>query len=168
VPDVGCQDLRKLVNILRDMNQRNLNPAETIAKLRRTQGLNDYYKSIKVPPGVNYEPLQKLAQLEEDARNSLRSGVGESADSGAKVVTICRQRAVEHVVHILTLHEAKGKGVRRSVLVDWQRGLFPADSVRVGRTEATLLCGHDQKRRSFVSSFRLSSIRVGCAALILF
>jgi superfamily I DNA/RNA helicase len=69
VPDPGCQDLRKLVSILRDLNQRNLPPVETISKLRRTQGLNDYYKLIKVPPGVQYEPLQKLAQLEEDAKS---------------------------------------------------------------------------------------------------
>jgi len=140
VPDVGCQDLRKLVNILRDMNQRNLNPAETIAKLRRTQGLNDYYKSIKVPPGVNYEPLQKLAQLEEDAKKfttvaelvKAQTAVPKSSPSAGK-------EPVEHVVHILTLHEAKGKEFAVVFLVGLAEGLFPADSVR-DREEERRLC----------------------------
>jgi DNA helicase-2/ATP-dependent DNA helicase PcrA len=66
--DQSCKELEQLVRIIRTMNQEKLPPFEAIALLRRTQRLNDYYKSIKVPADVNYEPLKKLTFLEETSR----------------------------------------------------------------------------------------------------
>jgi superfamily I DNA/RNA helicase/very-short-patch-repair endonuclease len=69
VAEQSCLDLSQLVKIIRTMHQDNHSPAEVISLLKRTQRLGDYYRAVKVPPGVNYEPLRKLTALEEDARN---------------------------------------------------------------------------------------------------
>ncbi len=66
--DQGCKELEQLVKVIRAMNQDKLPPAESIGYLRRTRRLNDYYKSVKIPPGQIYEPLKRLGQLEEHAK----------------------------------------------------------------------------------------------------
>jgi len=137
VAEQSCRELEQLVRIIRTMHQENLPPAETISLLKRTQRLNEYYKTIKVPPGVNYEPLRKLSHLEEEARKfksvaefvKAQSAAGKSADGDT----------VDHVVHILTLHEAKGKEFPVVFLVGLAEGLFPAESTS-DREEERRLC----------------------------
>src|SRR5262249_51972957 len=67
VAEPACKDLEQLVRIIRTMHTESLPPAQAISLWKRTQRLGEYYKSIKVPPGVNYEPLRKLSFLEEEA-----------------------------------------------------------------------------------------------------
>ena len=126
--DQACQDLKQLVKILRNMYSDNLPPAETIAMLKRTQRLSDYYKSVKVPPGINYEPLVKLEQLEEEARKY--KTVSEFVKTKATISKrlSAASPTADHVVHILTLHESKGKEFSVVFLVGLAEGLFPADS----------------------------------------
>lgn len=124
VADQSCQDLGQLLLIIRTMNQENLPPAETIALLRRTQRLNEYYKSVKVPPGVNYEPMRKLSQLEEEARKYktvsefVRSQTTQKSGDGQS----------DPLVYILSLHEAKGKEYPVVFLTGMAEGLFPSES----------------------------------------
>ncbi|MBK9622336.1 MAG: UvrD-helicase domain-containing protein [Candidatus Obscuribacter sp.] len=124
VADQSCQDLGQLLLIIRTMNQENLPPAETIALLRRTQRLNEYYKSVKVPPGVNYEPMRKLSQLEEEARKYktvsefVRSQTTQKSADGQS----------DPLVYILSLHEAKGKEYPVVFLTGMAEGLFPSES----------------------------------------
>jgi len=136
VADQSCQDVGQLVLIIRTMNHENLPPAETIALLKRTQRLNEYYKSVKVPPGVNYEPMRKLGQLEEEARKyktvsefvksqqSMQKG-GDSPDS-------------EPLVYILSLHEAKGKEYPVVFLTGMAEGLFPSETANDPEEERRL------------------------------
>ncbi|MBS2007449.1 MAG: UvrD-helicase domain-containing protein [Cyanobacteria bacterium SZAS TMP-1] len=137
VADQSCQDVGQLVLIIRTMNHENLPPAETIALLKRTQRLNEYYKSVKVPPGVNYEPMRKLGQLEEEARKyktvaefvksqqSSQKGGPDSPDA-------------EPLVYILSLHEAKGKEYPVVFLTGMAEGLFPSETANDPEEERRL------------------------------
>lgn len=108
--DQSCRELEQLVRMIRTMYQDKLPPVDTIALIRRTQKLNDYYRSVKVPPGLNYEPLKKLTQLEEEARsfstttefvkhiaNQKQSGTGV-ADAGVQVIPILDSKSLEFPV----------------------------------------------------------------------
>ncbi len=124
VADQSCQDLEQLVRIIRTMNHENLPPAETIALLKRTQRLSEYYKAVKVPPGVNYEPMRKLSQLEEEARKFktvsefVRSQTSQKSADGQ----------AEPLVYILSLHESKGKEFPVVFLTGMAEGLFPSET----------------------------------------
>lgn len=124
VADLSCQELQQLVLIIRTMNHENLPPAESIGNLKRTQRLSEYYKAIKVPPGVNYEPMRKLSQLEEEARkyktvaDFVRSQTVQKVADGQS----------EPLVYILSLHEAKGKEFPVVFLTGMAEGLFPSET----------------------------------------
>jgi DNA helicase II / ATP-dependent DNA helicase PcrA len=108
--DSSCQELQQLVRIIRTMHQEKLPPTETIALIRRTQRLNDYYRSVKIPPGVNYEPTKKLTALEEESRgfkttadfvkhiSGQQVGQNGTADSGVQVLPILDSRGLEFPV----------------------------------------------------------------------
>jgi DNA helicase II / ATP-dependent DNA helicase PcrA len=118
-------ELAQLVRIIRNMNQEKLPPAESISLWKRTQRLGDFYKSQKVPPGVNYEPLRALTELEQEARQFktvaefVKSHVS-SRQGGAD--------AAPAAVSVLTVHEAKGKEFAIIFLVCLADGLFPSVS----------------------------------------
>jgi DNA helicase-2/ATP-dependent DNA helicase PcrA len=137
VAEQSCRDLEQLVRIIRTMNQENLPPAETISLLKRTQRLSEFYKSVKVPPGVNYEPLRKLGQLEEEARKY--KTVSEFVKSHSATGKPQDGKSEDKVVHILTLHEAKGREFPVIFLVGLAEGLFPAESNN-DREEERRLC----------------------------
>ncbi|HEY9784610.1 MAG TPA: UvrD-helicase domain-containing protein, partial [Candidatus Obscuribacterales bacterium] len=126
VAEQSCRDLEQLVRIIRTMNQENLPPAETISLLRRTQRLNEYYRSIKVPPGVNYEPLRKLTQLEEEARqykvvaDFVKAHGAKQHDKGGE--------GTEGAVSVLSVNETKGQEFPVVFLVGMADGLFPSDA----------------------------------------
>ncbi|HEY9871028.1 MAG TPA: UvrD-helicase domain-containing protein [Candidatus Obscuribacterales bacterium] len=125
--DQSCRELEQLVRIIRTMHQENLPPAETISLIRRTQRLNDYYRSVSVPPGVNYEPLRKLTLLEEEARKF------QTVAEFVKHQTWLRQQQsgaaqADSGVHVLSLHESKGKQFAVVFLVGLAEGLFPAEN----------------------------------------
>ena len=124
VADQSCQDLEQLVRIIRTMNHENLPPAETIALLKRTQRLSEYYKAVKVPPGVNYEPMRKLTQLEEEARKFKTVGDFVRSQTSPKVA----EGQAEPLVFILSLHESKGKEFPVVFLTGMAEGLFPSET----------------------------------------
>ncbi len=66
--DQSCKELEALVRVIRSMHQEGLPPAETIALLKRTQRLEEYYKAQRVPPEARYEPLSRINQLEREAK----------------------------------------------------------------------------------------------------
>ncbi|MBA3860288.1 MAG: hypothetical protein C0507_25555, partial [Cyanobacteria bacterium PR.3.49] len=124
VSDPSCIDLAQLVRIIRTMHAEKLPPAETISLLKRTQRLNEFYKSIKVPAGVNYEPLRKLAQLEEEARQY------KSVSEFVKAWSARQQdkgEGTEGPVRILNVNETKGLEYPIVFLVGMSDGLFPSD-----------------------------------------
>jgi superfamily I DNA/RNA helicase/very-short-patch-repair endonuclease len=124
--DQSCKDLVSLVRVIRTMHQENLPPAETINLVRRTQRLNDYYKSVNIPPGVDYEPLRKLNQLEEEARKF--TTVAEFVKHLNGVKQTGGGNATGDGIHILTLHEAKGREFPIVFMVGLAEGLFPAEN----------------------------------------
>jgi hypothetical protein len=66
--DIACRELAQLVRIIRNLHSEQLPPAETISIIKRTQRLAEYYKSIKLPPGIPYTPMAGINVLEEEAR----------------------------------------------------------------------------------------------------
>jgi DNA helicase-2/ATP-dependent DNA helicase PcrA len=137
VAEPACKDLEQLVRIIRTMHSENTSPGQAIALWKRTQRLNEYYKSIKVPPGVNYEPMRKLAHLEEEAFKF--KSVSEFVKAQAVPTKPGDGEESDHVLHILTLHEAKGKEFPVVFLVGLAEGLFPAESAS-DREEERRLC----------------------------
>lgn len=126
--DQSCRDLEQLVRIIRTMHQEGLPPAETIALIKRTQRLGDYYKSVNVPPGVVYEPLRRLNAMEEEARKF------QTVAEFVKSQTALRQQGskaggdAEAGVHVLSMHEAQGMEFPVVFMVGLAQGLFPADT----------------------------------------
>ncbi len=124
VQEPACRELEQLVRIIRTMHQEKLPPAETISLLKRTQRLNEYYKQVKVPPGVNYEPLQKLGLLEEEARKF--TNVADFVKSyNAKQEATGGNGLSDAALQITYLPEAKGKEYPIVFLVGLANGLFP-------------------------------------------
>ncbi|MGD9681052.1 MAG: UvrD-helicase domain-containing protein [Candidatus Obscuribacterales bacterium] len=122
--DPACKDLDDLVRIVRTMNQESLPPAETISILKRTQKLQDIYKSTKIPSGVVYKPLEKVEQMEEEARgyksikefikakeNLASPGKGENGTA----------------VSIKGIEDLQGEEYPVVFLTGVAQGLFPAD-----------------------------------------
>lgn len=103
--DQGCKELEQLVKIIRAMNQDKLPPAESIGYLRRTRRLNDYYKSIKIPPGQIYEPLKRLGQLEDQARSF--SSVAEFVQHVEERLGD-EQPGEEQAIHVKSVFDVKG------------------------------------------------------------
>jgi len=136
VADQSCQDVGQLVLIIRTMNHENLPPAETIALLKRTQRLNEYYKSVKVPPGVNYEPMRKLGQLEEEARKY--KTVSDFVKSQSTQKSGNDGPDNEPLVYILSLHEAKSKEFPVVFLTGMAEGLFPSETANDPEEERRL------------------------------
>ncbi|CAN5471450.1 hypothetical protein BH11CYA1_BH11CYA1_20330 [soil metagenome] len=136
VADQSCMDLSQLVRIIRTMNHENLPPSETIALLKRTQRLTEYYKSVKVPPGVNYEPMRKLAALEEEARKF--KTVTEFVRSQQNLLKANDGPDSEPLVYILSLHEAKGKEYPIVFLTGMAEGLFPSETANDPEEERRL------------------------------
>ncbi|MBI4534520.1 MAG: UvrD-helicase domain-containing protein, partial [Candidatus Melainabacteria bacterium] len=126
--DQSCRELEQVVRLLRTMHQEKLPPAETISLIRRTQRLNEYYRSVHVPPGVNYEPLRKLTYLEEEAKKF------KSVSEFVKQHTLARQQehsasqAGDGGIHVLSLHKTKGLEFPVVFMVGLAEGLFPAES----------------------------------------
>ena len=136
--DQSCRELEQLVRIIRTMHQENLPPAETVSLIRRTQRLNDYYRSVSVPPGVNYEPLRKLTVLEEEARKF------QSVAEFVKHQTWLKQQQSAGPsqggggVHVLSLHEAKGREFPIVFMVGLAEGLFPVENAHDPEEERRL------------------------------
>jgi len=123
--DQSCRELEQLVRIIRTMHQEKLPPAETIALIRRTQRLNDYYKSIKIPPGVNYEPLKKLTQLEEESRNF------KTISEFIKHVSNQQQNGngvADTGVQVLPILDCRGLEFPIVFMVGMSEGIFPAQT----------------------------------------
>ncbi|MBK9141336.1 MAG: UvrD-helicase domain-containing protein [Candidatus Melainabacteria bacterium] len=153
--DPSCKDLDDLVRIVRTMNQESLPPAETISILKRTQKLQDIYKSAKIPSGVVYKPLEKVEQMEEEARGykSIRefikakenlSSPGKVDDGGT-------------AVSIKGIEDLKGEEYPVVFLTGVSQGLFPADDcpdveeerrlfyVAISRAKELLYVSHPRK-----------------------
>jgi DNA helicase-2/ATP-dependent DNA helicase PcrA len=124
VQDPSCRELEQLVRIIRTMHQEKLPPAETISLLKRTQRLSEYYRQIKVAPGVNYEPMRKLAVLEEEARKF--QSVSEFVKSyNANQQTLLGADS-EQAVQVLNVHEVKGREFPIVFLAGLAEGIFPS------------------------------------------
>jgi DNA helicase-2/ATP-dependent DNA helicase PcrA len=123
--DQSVGDLSQLVRVIRTMHQEKLPPAETIALVRRTLRLNEYYRTVKVPAGVNYEPLKKLTQLEEEAKE-----FKTNADF-IKAVAAQKQNAsgvADQGVQVLPILDSKGLEFQVVFMVGMSEGIFPAQN----------------------------------------
>jgi DNA helicase-2/ATP-dependent DNA helicase PcrA len=124
VQDPSCRELEQLVRIIRTMHQEKLPPAETISLLKRTQRLGEYYNSIKVPPGVIYEPMRKLGILEEEARKF--QSVSEFVKSQLAIQQAANGAgASEKAVHVLNIHESKGREFPVAFVIGMAQGVLP-------------------------------------------
>jgi DNA helicase-2/ATP-dependent DNA helicase PcrA len=141
VQDPSCRELEQLVRIIRTMHQEKLPPAETISLLKRTQRLSEYYNSIKVPPGVVYEPMRKLGLLEEEARKF--QSVTEFVKSQQAIQQAASgQGATDKAVHVLNIHETKGREFPVAFVVGLAEGVLPNFSADV-----------EEERRLFYVAF---------------
>jgi hypothetical protein len=121
--DQSCAELNQLVRMVRTMHQEKLPPTETIALIRRSQRLNDYYRQVKVPPGVNYEPLKKLTQLEEESRQF------KSTLDFIKHVNGQQQPGVsDSGVQVLPILDCRGLEFPVVFMVGMAEGIFPAQT----------------------------------------
>lgn len=123
--DQSCRELEQLVRIIRAMNQDRLPPAESIGYLRRTRRLNDYYKSIKIPPGQIYEPLKKLGALEEEARKF--TSVSEFIKHAEERQGEEEENPEEQTVHVKSINDVKGFECAIVFLSGLAQGLFPQE-----------------------------------------
>ena len=124
VQDPSCRELEQLVRIIRTMHQEKLPPAETISLLKRTQRLSDYYRQVKVAPGVNYEPMRKLAVLEEEARKF--QSVSEFVKSYNNNQQAMLGADTDQAIQVLNVHEAKGREFPIVFLPGMAEGIFPS------------------------------------------
>ncbi|MBX9670561.1 MAG: UvrD-helicase domain-containing protein, partial [Candidatus Obscuribacterales bacterium] len=124
--DSSCEDLAQLVRIVRTMNQENLPPAQTIGLLKRTQKLNEIYSAVKVPPGVVYEPMRKVEQLEEEAK--AYSSVREFVKAKQDFLQSKDTNGEESSVQIKSFEDAKGIESPIAFLTGMAEGLSPAES----------------------------------------
>lgn len=123
--DQSCQDLNQLVRVIRTMHQEKLPPPETIALVRRTLRLNEYYRTVKVPAGVNYEPLKKLTQLEEESREF------KTVADFVKHIAGQKQSAsgvADQGVQVLPILDSKGLEFSVVFMVGMSEGIFPAQN----------------------------------------
>ncbi|MCA9803416.1 MAG: UvrD-helicase domain-containing protein [Cyanobacteria bacterium HKST-UBA02] len=122
--DPACKDLDDLVRIVRTMNQESLPPAETISILKRTQKLQDIYKSAKIPSGVVYKPLEKVEQMEEEARGykSIKEFIKAKEN-----LAIPGNGENGTAVSIKGIEDLQGEEYPVVFLTGVAQGLFPAD-----------------------------------------
>ena len=124
VADPICQDLEQLVKIIRAMHQNKLPPAQIINLLKRPQWLGGHYRSIKVMPGVKYEPLQAIGEMHDEAMSyrtvadflknySPPSNLHHALDSD------------QAVLNLLSIAGAKGREFRIVFLPGLAEGIFP-------------------------------------------
>lgn len=121
--DSSCEDLAQLVRIVRTMNQENLPPAQTIGLLKRTQRLHDLYSSVKIPAGVVYEPMRKVEQLEEEAREY--KTVAEFVKAKQELMQPAENAGEDASVHIKSFEDSKGTEYPIVFLPGMAEGLMP-------------------------------------------
>ncbi|MCB9467123.1 MAG: UvrD-helicase domain-containing protein [Candidatus Obscuribacterales bacterium] len=144
--DSACKDLNDLVRIVRTMNQEGLPPAETINLLKRTQKLREIYKSATVPEGVVYEPMQKVEQLQEEARQY--KTVKEFLQIKEKMSNPLEGEESQGFVSIRSIEEAKGKEFPIVFVVGLAHGVFPADGADL----------EEERRRFYVAISRAKDL----------
>ncbi len=127
--DQSCRDLEQLVKVIRTMHKEALPPSESIALIRRTQRLGDYYSSVRLPASVKYEPLKKIFELEEQAREFKTVAEFLKNRQGNKPKVSTGDGAGDERVHLMTIREAKGLEFPVVFLVGLADGLFPAEGV---------------------------------------
>jgi DNA helicase-2/ATP-dependent DNA helicase PcrA len=135
----SCSELEQLVRIIRTMSREGLPPAESISLLKRTQRLGEYYKSVKVPPGINYEPLRALSELEEEARKYKTVTEFVKSHISSRQGSANGNDAAPAAVNVLSIHESKGREFPCVFLVCMAEGLFPSDN-SLDREEERRLC----------------------------
>ena len=123
--DSSCEDLAQLVRIVRTMNQESLPPAQTIGLLKRTQKLNEIYAAVKVPPGVVYEPMRKVEQLEEEAK--AYSTVREFVKAKQDFLENKDPTTDESSIQVKSFEDSKGNEYPIAFLTGMAEGLCPAD-----------------------------------------
>ncbi len=144
--DSACKDLNDLVRIVRTMNQEGLPPAETINLLKRTQKLREIYKSANVPAGVVYEPMQKVEQLQEEAREY--KTVKDFLKAKEKLASSHEGDEDQGFVSIRSIDDSKGKEFPVVFVVGLAHGVFPAE-------EADL---EEERRRFYVAITRAKEL----------
>lgn len=138
VPELACKELAQLVKVIRSLNQDKMPPAETIAFASKTLRLKDFYSTVKVPTGVNYEPLRAVSQLQEEARkHKTVSEFVKSYSSTRQAEDLADSRNA--AINVLTLSEAKGREFMVVFMVGLAEGLFPAGASS-DREEERRLC----------------------------
>lgn len=128
VPEAPCRELAQMVKLIRTLNQENMPPAETIAFLAGSKALRlkDFYSAVKVPTGVNYEPLRAVKQLEADARKF--KSISELVKNYQSNKTSDEDSEEEMAVNVLSLSEVKGREFNVVFFAGLAEGLFPAET----------------------------------------
>lgn len=135
--DSSCEDLAQLVRIVRTMNQEGLPPAQTIGLLKRTQKLNEIYAAVTVPPGVVYEPMRKVEQLEEEAK--AYGTVREFVKAKQEFLENKDPSIDESCIQVKSFEDAKGCEYPIAFLTGMAEGLCPSDQA-VNVEEERRLC----------------------------
>jgi DNA helicase-2/ATP-dependent DNA helicase PcrA len=122
--DPFATQLEQLVKRIRSMHRDKLSAYEIINLLKRPQWLGDYYKSIKLPPRVNYEPLKAMSQVQEEARTY--KTVTDFLKNYSPAKTAHQETESAHSsLNVLTITEAKGREFQVVFLPDLVEGIYP-------------------------------------------
>ena len=122
--DPFCTQLEQLVKRIRKLHEEKLAPADIINLLKRPQWLGDCYQSVKLQPGVVYEPLKVMTQMQDESRSF--KTVADFVKNYAPVAGT-QQTGQNRLtsLNLLTAKETKGREFQIVFLPYLMDGIFP-------------------------------------------
>jgi DNA helicase-2/ATP-dependent DNA helicase PcrA len=125
--DPDCAPFGQLIERIRDMHHNKMPPTDIIRLLKMPQWLGNYYQSMKLPPGVTYEPLAVMTEMEEKAR--IFKTVADFVKSYSPTSRITQQDTKSQAaLNLLSIAEAKGREFRVVFLPNLVQGILPDET----------------------------------------